>query len=106
MFLLDTDTVSLYHAGHPKVIKRMKHVDPAEVVGTTSITRAEILRARCEFLLKASDGEEVQRAQQRLDKSESLLEDLYIAKADYASARQFDQLRQRKKLKKVGHAAC
>jgi hypothetical protein len=46
MILLDTDTVSLYHAGHENVVERVEKVDPAEVLGTTVITRAEILRAR------------------------------------------------------------
>lgn len=104
MILLDSDMLSLYHAGHPRVTERMAKVPPAEIVGTTSATRAEILRARCEFLLKAADGKEFQRAQDWLDKSESLLAELYIAKVDAGAAAEFDLLRRRKNLKTVGYA--
>jgi tRNA(fMet)-specific endonuclease VapC len=89
MILLDTDTVSLFHAGHAQVTERVAKVDPAEVVGTTIITRAEILRARLEFLLKAEDGEQLQRAQERLDSSESLLADLPIVAFRSAKGRAF-----------------
>jgi len=64
MILLDTDIVSLYHAGHERVTARIENVDPAEVLGTTVISLAEILRARFEFLLKAADGAQLQLAQQ------------------------------------------
>jgi len=104
MILLDTDIVSLYHAGHPKVTERVEKVDPSVAIGVTVITRAEILRARFAFLLKAADGEQLQRAQERLDSSEALLNDLHIADVDRASAEVFDQLSSQKKLKKIGHA--
>ena len=104
MILLDTDILSLYHAGHEHVTARIKKVDPAEVLGTTIITCAEVLRARFEFLLKAADGEQLQRAQKRLAGSQSLLDDLHIAAVDAASAAEFDKLRKHKKLKRIGHA--
>jgi tRNA(fMet)-specific endonuclease VapC len=65
MILLDTDILSLFQAGHEKVVARVSAVDAAEVLGTTIITRAEILRAKSEFLLKAANGTELQRAQSR-----------------------------------------
>ncbi len=104
MILLDTDIVSLYHAGHERVTARIENVDPAEVLGTTVISLAEILRARFEFLLKAADGAQLQLAQQRLDSSQALLDDLHIASVDAASAATFDGLRRHKHLKKIGHA--
>ena len=104
MILLDSDIVSLYHAGHERVTARIEDVDPAEVLGTTVITFAEILRARLEFLLKAADGEQLQLAQQRLDSSQALLDDLHIATVDAASATKFDALRKQKHLRKTGHA--
>ena len=104
MILLDTDIVSLYHAGHERVTARIENVDPTEVLGTTVISFAEILRARFEFLLKAADGEQLQLAQQRLDGSQALLDDLHIATVDAASAAEFDGLRKQKHLKKIGHA--
>jgi tRNA(fMet)-specific endonuclease VapC len=104
MILLDTDIVSLYHAGHKQVVERVAKVDPAEVLGTTIITRAEILRTRFEFLVKAADGEQLQRAQERLDSSDALLNDLHITAVDVPAAAKFDQLRAQKKFKKIGRA--
>jgi tRNA(fMet)-specific endonuclease VapC len=104
MILLDTDILSLYHAGHERVAARIKTLDRAEVLGTTVITFAEILRARFEFLLKAADGEQLQKAQQRLDGSQALLDDMHIAKVDVVAASAFDELRRRKRVKDIGHA--
>jgi tRNA(fMet)-specific endonuclease VapC len=104
MILLDTDILSLYHNGHERVTERIKGADPTEAIGTTIVTRAEILRARFEFLLKAADGNQLQRAQLRLDASESLLNDMHIARFDAAAAGEFDKLCKRKKLKQIGRA--
>ena len=41
MILLDTDIVSLYHAGHERVTARIESVDPGELLGTTVVTAAE-----------------------------------------------------------------
>jgi predicted nucleic acid-binding protein len=62
MYVLDSDILSLVHAGHERVGQRREDVDPADVA-TTVISKAEILRARCEFLLKAADSEQMLRAQ-------------------------------------------
>src|SRR5207249_4883845 len=68
------------------------------------VTEVEILRGRHEFLLKASDGEQVLRAQQGLDASKQLLGTLPIIPLNAAAAAEFDKLRQNKKLKKIGRA--
>ena len=104
MILLDTDMVSLFHAGHPRVTQRIEQVRPPELVGTTVITRAEILQARFDFLLKAADGQQWQRAQRWLSESESLLADLPVTSVDVAAALEFDRLRQLKNMRKVGRA--
>jgi hypothetical protein len=57
MYVLDSDILSLVHSGHERVGQRREDVDPADVA-TTVISKAEILRARCEFLLKAADAEQ------------------------------------------------
>jgi tRNA(fMet)-specific endonuclease VapC len=79
-------------------------VDPSEAIATTVITQAEVLRARYEFLLKARDGRELLRAQQWLDRSESLLADFRIVPIDAGVSARFDRLRSQKKLKKIGRA--
>ncbi len=56
MYLLDTDILSLLHAGRERVGRRAQQVDPAEVA-TTIVTKIEILRARFDHLLKAADGD-------------------------------------------------
>ncbi|MCY2991330.1 MAG: type II toxin-antitoxin system VapC family toxin [Planctomycetota bacterium] len=104
MILLDTDTVSLFHEGDPRVTQRVGQVQRPELVGTTVITRVEILQARFEFLLKAADGEQWQRAQHWLTESESFLADLPVTNVDGPAADQFDRLRQVKSLRKIGRA--
>ena len=101
MFLLDTDTLTWAHAGHEGIAARIRQVGE-ENVATTIITEVEILRGRHEFLLKASDGEQVVRAQQFLDGSKELLATLPIIPLDDAAAGEFDKLRQNRKLKKIG----
>jgi tRNA(fMet)-specific endonuclease VapC len=102
MIVLDTDTVTLLTSGHVRVVERA--LAATDVVATTVITRAEILRGRIEFLLKAADGEQVERAQTLLELSEKDLVKLIILPFRSAAAAEFDRLRQHKKLKKIGRA--
>ena len=102
MYVLDTDTLSLIHAGNERVVERIDRVDPANVA-TTIVTRVEILRARYEFLLKAADGEQLLRAQQWLRRSEELLSQIAIVPFDEDAVTEFNLLKKKKKLKKVGH---
>lgn len=104
MILLDTDIVSLYHTGHERVTQRIRKVYGQDVVGTTVITRAEMLRPRFDSLLKAASGEELLRAQERLQRTELLLKEMHVALVDSASVSEFGRLSKRKKLKKIGHA--
>ncbi|MEO8496169.1 MAG: type II toxin-antitoxin system VapC family toxin [Planctomycetota bacterium] len=103
MHLLDTDTLTHLHAGHPRVVANLRALDDPEV-GTTIVTKIEILRARYDFVLKASDGNQLLRAQHWLSQSEQLLAGLLIVPFDAASASQFDKLVQTRKLKKIGRA--
>jgi len=61
MYLLDTDTLSRLHAGDPRLRQRRGRFDPSQFA-TTAVTRIEILQGRFDFILKASDGEELLRA--------------------------------------------
>ena len=61
MHLLDTDTLTHLHAGHPHVVERLqKLADPD--VGITIVTRIELLRDRFDYILKAATGAELLRA--------------------------------------------
>src|SRR5438128_10502777 len=71
MHLLDTDTLTHLHAGHPRVVNHLRDVDDTGV-GTTVITKSELLRGGIEFLLKAPKGADLLRAQQWLTRTEDL----------------------------------
>jgi len=103
MHLLDTDTLTHLHAGHPRVIQRLRALDDPDV-GTTIITRIELLRGRFDFLLKAATGLELLRAQQWLIRSEELLAQITVIPMNEVAAGQFDRLRGLKGLGKIGRA--
>ena len=103
MYLLDTDTLSHLWARHERVVQRTAEVGDTEI-GVTSITRAEVLRRRCENLLKADTTEETLKAQQRLDRSEQGLSRLMIVRFDEAAAGHLEQLGKVDRLKRIGRA--
>ena len=75
-----------------------------EELGITSITKAEVLRRRCENLLKADSAEETLKAQRRFDLSEQRLARLVIAPFYHAAAAQLEQLWKVDRLKQIGRA--
>jgi tRNA(fMet)-specific endonuclease VapC len=102
VILIDTDTLSLFQRGHEAVTERLAHFGTVERVATTVITQAEILRGRLDFLLKAADGEQLLKAQAWLDASLALLADFEIIRIDALVIAVFEQLRQTKRLRKIG----
>lgn len=103
MHILDTDTLTHLHAGHPHVVQRLRTLDDP-LVGITIITKIELLRGRYEYLLKAATGPELLRAQERLARTESLLSRIRVIPFDEVAAARFDQLRQRGGRRQVGRA--
>jgi tRNA(fMet)-specific endonuclease VapC len=103
MYLLDTDTLTHLHAGHPRVLRRLTALDDPDV-GTTIVTKIELLRGRFEFLLKAATGAELLRAQSWLARTEELLAQAVIVPFDEDVADYFDRLRVTKGLQKIGRA--
>lgn len=103
MHLLDIDTLTHLHAGHPRVIENLRQLTDPDV-GTTVITKIELLRGRFDFVLKAATGTELLRAQQLLARTEELLAQIIIVPMDEAAAVQFDRLRATKGLRKIGRA--
>src|SRR5262245_55713312 len=61
MYILDTDTLSRFFAGEPKIVERANGA--LELVATTVISQAEMLRGRSEYLLKADSRDRLLRAQ-------------------------------------------
>ena len=102
MILLDTDMMSLFASGHPAVVARVRTA--TEPVAITIVTRIEILQGRFDFLLKAANAEQLQRAQSWLEQSERDLAKIRIVAIDRAAAADFEDLRQHKKLRKIGRA--
>jgi tRNA(fMet)-specific endonuclease VapC len=92
MHLLDTDTLTHLHAGHPRVVAHLQRADDP-TIGTTVVTKIELLRGRFEQLLKAASGAECARAQERLSRTEELLDQIRIVPFDAAAAARFDRLR-------------
>ncbi len=103
MYLLDTDILSLLHRGHTIVRQHVARVDPAEIA-TTVVTKIQILQARYDFILRASDSSELLRAQSWLSRSESLLSRIAIVPLTETSADEFDRLRTQMRLRKIGRA--
>ena len=77
MHLLDTDTLTYLHAGHPRVIERLHELADPDV-GTTLITKIELLRGRFDFMLKAAKGADLLKAQQLLARTEELLAQIVV----------------------------
>jgi len=103
MHLLDTDTLTYLHAGHPQVIARLREL-PDPNVATSVITRIEILRGRFDFVLKAADGVQLLKAQRLLSRSEELLAQIVTLPLDEYSVAEFDRLRSQKGMSKIGRA--
>jgi tRNA(fMet)-specific endonuclease VapC len=99
MILLDTDTFTLLGDKHPKVTARLAAV--TDTVAITIVTRVEALEGRIAFLMKAADGDQLLRAQQWLQRTESDLAKLTVIPFDAAAAAQFFALLGTKGLKRV-----
>ena len=101
MTILDTDILSMLFAGHLRVAGRFRR-ERDEVVSTL-VSRIEILTGRFASVLKAADGAQLLRAQERLRVSEAEdLSTIRLLPLDASAAAEFDRLRRYKALKKIG----
>jgi tRNA(fMet)-specific endonuclease VapC len=101
LYLLDTDTMTLWLYGNAHVRTRFDAVAETDRVGISLITRVEILRGRFEAVLKAANRTEWLQAQERLRISEEALASVEIIPITEPDADQFDALRAIKKLNKM-----
>jgi len=101
--LLDTDTLTHLHAGNPGVVHNLDRLADPDVA-TTIITKAELLRGRIDFLLKAGTGSDLLRAQQFLARTEELPAQIPVVPFDEAAAAQFERLCATRALRKLGRA--
>jgi len=81
MHLLDTDTCTLLFEGNPLVVHNLEQL-PDEEVGTTIVTKAEILRGRIEYLLKVASGEQFLRAHELLMRTDAFLTKMIVIPVD------------------------
>lgn len=102
MKVLGTDTLTLFAAGHERVVGRF--LSETDSVAISIITKIEVLRGRFEAVLKAADGEQLEAAQQRLFRTERDVEQLTVLPINTAAAKRFDVLRAQTKLRKIGRA--
>jgi tRNA(fMet)-specific endonuclease VapC len=98
MHLLDTNILTAIHARNLLVINRLNTLDDPDVA-TTLITKIELLRGRMDFLLKATDGQALLRAQSLLFQTETLLNEIDVVPFD-----QFEWLIAIRPLRKMGRA--
>jgi tRNA(fMet)-specific endonuclease VapC len=103
MHLLDTNIVTALYAGNELVIRRLRDLDDPQV-GITIVTKAELLRGRIDYLLKATDGEALLRDQSLLVQTEQLLNDLRVVPFERTAIAQFERLKAQKSLRKVGRS--
>ena len=103
MHLLDTDTLTHLHAGNSKVAECLRTLEDP-VVGTTIITKIELLRGRMDYVLKAITGVDLLRAQSLFERTEDLLAQILIVPLDSKAAAQFDRLHSIRNLSKIGRA--
>jgi predicted nucleic acid-binding protein len=98
MFVLDTDTLSLFLRGNARVTERVAQA--REEVAITLIAWIEILQGRFATVLKAENGERLLHATQRLAETQRDLNRFTIFNIEMKAATQFDRLRQSRKLKR------
>ena len=105
MFILDTDTLSLAFQGQERVAARIAAAESAgESVAITVITRAEVLRGRIEYLLKAADKVHWLRAYDFLVRTEERLASVLVLPITEQATDHFERLRSSRKRKKGTHA--
>jgi tRNA(fMet)-specific endonuclease VapC len=91
MHLLDTNILTALHNAHPKILQAMAKVDDP-IIATTIVTKAEILRGRIEYLIKADQPEILLRAQTLYTEAERLLQEIQIVPFDTKTIEQFQTL--------------
>src|SRR5438128_1547101 len=101
MHILDSDTLTHVYQGHARALQRVQEI-PEDEMSTTVFSYIEVLRGRFEFMLKASSGAELLRAQTLLTRSEEFLAEIDIIPFGEAAAAVFDRLRTTKGLRKIG----
>jgi tRNA(fMet)-specific endonuclease VapC len=102
MHLLDTNVLTALYNRHPAILAALDRVDDPDIA-TTIVTKTEILRGRLDFVLKA-EGESLLVAQEYLQETERLLNEIRVVGFDRKSIEHFESLRKISALRKIGRA--
>jgi tRNA(fMet)-specific endonuclease VapC len=103
MFLLDSDSLTHYLQAHEPITDRV-HAHSDDDIGTTIITKGEILRGRIEYLIKAENRENFLIAQDRYLVTERALKDFFIATLTNAAIDHWERLQKTKGVRNIGRA--
>jgi tRNA(fMet)-specific endonuclease VapC len=95
LYVLDTDTLSLFQEGHPDICRRALAV-PADALAITVLSVEEQLSGWYTELRKAKDRERLAWAYQRLAQNVRFLSRLQIFDFDEPAIRRYDDLRRLK----------
>ena len=105
MYLLDTDILIHLHAGNARVTSCLSELENPDLA-IKIITRIELRRARFDFVMKATGGNELIRAQQFLSRTEELLSQLQVIYFDLEAVEIFDRFKSNSRLRKIVRADC
>ncbi|PYP82170.1 MAG: nucleic acid-binding protein [Blastocatellia bacterium AA13] len=95
LFVLDTDTLTLWLRGHPRVCERIAAHDPSELC-TTIVTIEEMLRGWYTQIRRAKSDLQIARAYASLQQTLQIAARLRVLAFDQAAIQRFNELRARK----------
>ena len=99
-YIFDSDSFTHLYKGNENVKKRL--ADEKHKCGLSIVTKVEVLRGRIEFLLKADNAENLEKAQRLFFESEKLIAEFPIIQFNQSSLAKFDEFRQNSKYRKIG----
>jgi predicted nucleic acid-binding protein len=103
MFILDTDTLSLWWRKQEKVAaKILAAMDSSAPLVITLITRIEVLNGRFASILKAATGADLITAVSKLAETQLWLSRISELSLDESAIKHFDRLRAMKRLNRIG----
>jgi tRNA(fMet)-specific endonuclease VapC len=95
LYILDTDTLTLWLRGHIRVCERIAAHGPAELC-VTIVTIEEILRGWYTQIRRAKNDEQIARAYAALQQTVELASRLRILAFDHVAIQQFNELRKQR----------
>jgi tRNA(fMet)-specific endonuclease VapC len=101
MHILDTDTFTHIQRRNQNVLKKLEQND---FVGITLITKLEILRGRIDYILKAENAENLEKAQRLFLESEKFIAEFPVIEFEGNSLIKFEEFRKNSKYRKIGRA--